>query len=289
MFGPSAVLIAAPRSVPPPPLESAPLLEGLEFVHEGLFVSYRGSLDAQQLDFAVSLHTPVLPARAVHAMTLVVDAINLGAAGGAHFPPWAGHAEALDGFRPRRTKTTELAFSINVAGVAPAFLRNVIELLREAGDIEQLSVNGSLPLDDTELSVQEHVLAGWLADTDAYPEAWLRPGFDVGRGAAPKRGRSLVSVELLGAPQARTKAAFEKLVTTWLGIIATYVGRDGRPVDPAKARPQVTIEASGKHLHVFLDGFPFAPAPAEAILVNMLAGFHARTAKVAKVGLALGG
>jgi hypothetical protein len=67
---------------------------------------------------------------------------------------------------------------LRIAGVAPKFMRTVVEELRVAGmdqPVTSMQVVGSLPLDPTAMSVREGQVKAWLDDPTAYLEPWPNP------------------------------------------------------------------------------------------------------------------
>lgn len=271
MFGPSVVFLAAPAASDPMPSEG-PLLDGLEFVDDALFVSYRGSLESQELEIRLELESPIPSGSATPFVESIIDAIARGGAGGAHFAPSAGEVEKLDGtWRGAKSKGPSLAFTLGVRGVSPRFLRNVVEILSGVGEVRQLAISGSLALDDTELTVREDRIRTWLSDPTAYLEEWSRPGFVVREAPSRAARVEIVCAESLGI---RVRPKLKRVLEGWMPSIAHYVSKAGNAVEPAQVDWKPKIEFDGKHAVAVFKKFPFAKAPARAVLVNLLSRFH---------------
>ena len=283
LFGPSAVWIASPPTSDPH-LGGKPLLSGLEFAEDQLFVSYRGSLDAQDLILSVETAEPFATDVARACLSTLMAAIEYGAAGGAHFSPSVGRAQALDPFPPPGEKLDELSFHLRVQGVAPRFLRFAIEHLRTLGTINLMAINGSLPLDGTELSVQEIQVGAWFSSATAYLEEWPNPGFRVVERSAME---SVAIVTFQTPPSAKARARLEALVLDWIALLMPSLSKTMGSVDPRDIDLSAPFRWDTQSLAVRMGAFPFAPGPSRAVLVNMMSRYHESIEPIEQLELGL--
>jgi hypothetical protein len=263
-----------------------PHLEGVE-----LDIAYRGSAEPQVVDIGVKLGGPAEIPLAPWAIGSLVACIDRGLAGGAELAPETGRAKLESG--PTGTgdpSPDELgpsyAFRLSVAGVSPRFLRTIVEHLAASGaphPVRAISIVGTLPPDGGPLSVREGDLARWLADTDAYPGAWGTPGFHVSTKAIP-RGAT-VKVTLASARTDDVAAELEETFSSWQDAVLTY--------PDAKLRGRGVMDPHGSFARTQTDFyakvglFDHARGPTRRALVNALAGFHARVARIASVEIAM--
>ncbi|WP_437305818.1 hypothetical protein [Sorangium sp. So ce388] len=263
-----------------------PLLNHLDFTRDALALSYRASASPQEMSIIVetggAAGYPVSP-------TLIRDvmaSINAGAAGGAEFHPTAGSCEILDDCRtplgPR------YAWTLRVAGVAPLFMRILVEKLRAVGwdePVTSMRIAGSLPPDESALSVREPRVRAWLDDPGAYPAAWPETPFALLR--RPAAGASLRAVPASPITPA-VSGALESLCVGWLNAVSEYVDTDGDyvPVEfdakylPAFGRTRTEFRAAYQR-------FRHTRVPARAALVNMLVRFHHAVAPLIEVEIGL--
>jgi hypothetical protein len=266
-----------------------PLLPHLEFASRALTVSYRGSLDPQDVTIDVAVLAPPAAPFAHMAMRAVVDAVNAGVAGGDVFSPGAGRAERLAGpWYDADALGANYRWVIEVAGVAPLFVRNMVEELRRAGmnrDVVAMSIVGALPVDATPMSVREAHVRAWLDDAGAYLPAW--PSLGVPVTSTPRETGAALRLEMAQPISPPVRQALEDLSVNWLNFIRNYVGERGGMVyaDPHKTLP--SFGQSKTEFRALYEEFLYAKGPARALLVNMLARFHERVARIAAAEIAL--
>ncbi len=261
-----------------------PLLDSLGFAATHLAVAYRGSLDPQVLSIRVRTSGPAKVPFGPAAIRTFVELVNEGGAGGSEFAPWAGRAKLLSS--PDDEAGVDRAWSVEVAGVSPRFLRTLIESLRRAGDehdVTALTIDGSLKLDDGPLSVREPQVQRWLASPTEYPGAWGEIPFRV-RDREVTRG-ARVRARLAEGASVEILEAFESTMMSWSLAILDYADRrhDGRGTmdrDPRIGRTRSEVAANFAEL-------TYDPVAAYASLINLLCGFHARVAKIEEVEIGL--
>lgn len=285
MFGPSVVLLAAAPIRDTIIEVKEPLLEGLEFVADDLYVSYRASTRAQDLDVQVLVPRASKTRGLGAQLAQFVDGINRGAAGGKHFAPSLGAAEILERRRTTSSEGTRHQFTIHVASMSPLALRSLVELLSRVAPVTQMAINGSLPLDDSELSVREEDLRPWFSDRAAYPGEWPAPGFVL---RETTEAALAFRVELERPLSTAHRAALRELVRSFLQQIAHYASEPGCDAPPAGSSAP-TLVLKPREVLGELCAFPWVRAPARALFVNMLARFHETRAPIVAVELALGG
>lgn len=269
-----------------------PLLDLLEFAPRGLSVAYRASSAPQEV--AVALRTTRAGLEETACDILVeglVEAVRRGAAGSDLFDPAAASARLVRG--DLGGDTPALSFVLELAGVAPVFLRCVVEALRDAGGpgnpVEAMQIFGALALDDSPLSIREGQVLAWLDDPSpaAYPRRWPHVPFAVREGEAVG---AAITVRLADKVTRALDEELQATIFTWLELTNRYVNHYGEPVASSPdhmARLMPRFARSGRELRVRIEEFTRATVPSRDVLVNMLASFHAAHARVTDVEIAL--
>lgn len=252
----------------------------------GLSVSYRAAAEPQTLTIDVTAGG-VPPWPMAHlCMRTLVDTINEGGAGGADFAPEAGSAERLSGpWDGADGLASAFQWQLRIAAVAPLFMRNVVEELRRVTpdfDVVTMRIAGSLPLDDSPLSVREEQVRAWSRDGSTYLPAWPTPGFPVDR-VLTYQGAAL-RVILDGPMTDDLRLALEHLALTWLNALRNHANETGSAevvFNPSTMLPYLGTSRTElrAHFRVFL----YEREAAFAALVNLLARFHVRVAPLRKV------
>ncbi len=150
-------------------------------------------------------------------------------------------------------------------------MRNIVEVLREVGEVRQLAISGSLALDDTELTVREDRMRTWLSDPTAYLEEWARPGFTIRE--TPSRA-ARIEIECTESLGIRMRPKLKRAIEGWMPTIAHHVSKAGNAVESSQIDWKPKIEFDGPTAVAVYRKFPFAKAPARAALVNILSRFH---------------
>ncbi len=255
-----------------------PLLDGLEFAASNLFVGYRAAVEPQMLEIVVrsdsELPNPVTDA----ALAMLQRGVAEGAGAGAPFDPKAGVFEPLS-----QTSTgRELRWTVRVASVCPELLRIAIEKLRFAGGpgsaTTGMSFMGQLPPDRTPASVDTYEMLRWL-DGPRYPGITSNPGFPI-TTAESAAACWMVSV---GGLNAALAAALEEIAFDWRSLVAEYVSDENTPVRIDAEHPHLQLPHSGWSKVEFrarYESFRHAAQPSYAMLINLLARFHATVAPI---------
>lgn len=267
-----------------------PLISRLDFVQQGgLRVAYRASPAPQELTIDVT--TTGVPHKGVANwyFQAIIDDINAGAAGGSIFAPSQGFAELVSGpvydadaLRPDHHAV------IRVAGVAPLFLRTVVEELRWAGaemPTTHLSIQGSEPLDQSPLSVREHHVRAWLDDPSAYLEPWPSPGIKVQMNDLRSGAALRVVTESPITPPIRDE--LEQLSVRWLNAVRNYVSDDGAEPDVNIAKMLPAYGQGKSEFRARYGQFLYTREPSRATIANMLARFHERVAPLVEAEVSL--
>ncbi|WP_437841379.1 hypothetical protein [Sorangium sp. So ce1153] len=266
-----------------------PVLHDMEFAAGGLLVAYRASAQPQELTIeVVTAGTAEFP-MSVASLRAVIEAVNRGAAGGAVFDPLLGAAERLDGpWDGEGVLGPAYRWTLRVAGVAPLFLRNVVEELRRAGadrPVTRMSLVGTLPLDGSEMSVREGLVRSWLDDRATYLEAWPHREFPV--DVEPTDHVANLRIELATSITPEIRSELEATSVWWLNAIRNYVSEEGFEVvmNPSKTLP--AFGSSRTEFRAHYAEFLYKRAPARAALQNLLYRFHRSVAPIARVALQL--
>ncbi|WP_437683368.1 hypothetical protein [Sorangium sp. So ce131] len=266
-----------------------PVLYDMEFAAGGLLVAYRASPEPQELLIEVATEGTAEFPMSVASLRALIEAINRGAAGGAVFDPLLGAAERVAGpWDDGGVLGPSYRWTLRVAGVAPLFLRNMVEELRRAGadrPVTRMSLLGSLPLDGSAMSVREGLVRSWLDDRSTYLEAWPHREFPV--NVEPADHVANLRVELAAAITPAIRSELEATSVWWLNCIRNYVSEDGLEVvmNPSKTLPM--FGSSRTEFRAHYAEFLYKRAPARAILENLLYRFHRTVAPIARVALHL--
>jgi len=264
-----------------------PLVNRLDFVQHGLSVAYRASPDPQELYVDVIAEGPPRAGPMAHwCIEAVIDTINAGGAGGAIFSPGYGFAALRSGpTTPAEASGERYVWMLTVRGVAPLFMRNIVEEMRRAGmdrPIRAMAIAGSLPLNDSAASVTEAQVRAWIADPTAYLEAWPQPGFPVSLAEADPG--ALVRVELAGPISPPLRLELERISVLWINAVRNYpsrLGGDVSMIDVGKVLP--VFAQTRKEFRARYQEHQFLREPSQALMVNLLQRFHEQVAPIASV------
>jgi hypothetical protein len=247
------------------------------FAETGLTVAYRASTEPQILE--IRAKCPRKPPKTLAGMLFKVltNCTSKGAGGGEEFAPGQVRFKHVSGplnDNERAAAGPEWVWKVEVASLAPRYIRNIVEHLSLCGGggclLKSMSIIGELGLDDTPMSVRERDVVGWLADPLAWPRAWAKPPFDV-KDVVSNGG---VSIRLkMGAPitQELNDRVTNELLDAWSSEIAVYVARDGSG-GRMIVRPSLSASKTTYAMHY--NHFTFEPKPTRDMLVNMLVWFH---------------
>lgn len=258
-----------------------PILNALDFANKNLTVHYRGSLEPQELEIAVETGGPTQFDTAAIVMEIVSAVVNFGGAGSSVFPPTAGKWEVKKAPLPKAKKGPNYKWLVEVAGVAPIYMRTIVEKLRAAGHaapVKAMRIVGSLPSDRGRNTITEDDVRNWLEDPRAYPEQWVDPGFPL---LVRDATNNSVSVTLdVGKPIGpKMNDRLKELFIRWKSATDEYVGVDGQSVHalhqlfPKFANTKTQFRAA-------IDSFIHVMVPSRNVLINMLSRFHTETAPI---------
>lgn len=271
------------------PFQSTPLKLGLDFVQDHLSVEYRASEKPQTLVIEANIGFPIASGGPT-SMLWFERAMCAGAAGGAEFSPVVGSAEHVSG----PLKSTDdgrfgpnYRWEMRVTAVSPFFLRNIVTRLGTIGANAKTTsarIKGSLPLDDSPLSVREATVIRWLDDPQAFMKAWADPGFPVKMTEGTTRA-ARTRVRFKGAVDKKLVDKLELALGIWQVTIDNYPSLDLSRRGHAQAIAH-TARTKSEVVCTHAE-FDYAREPAQAVLVNMLAYFHAKVAPIAEAEITL--
>lgn len=265
-----------------------PLLRHLDFAARDLHVAYCASLEPQELHIDVKTAGPAAKAEAEARIGTIIANINAGAAGGDVFHPAAGSAALLAGTSGHPSNLgPDYQFRLQVAGVAPLYLRTIVEELRWVGfnqPVSFMSIVGTRPLDSTPLSVQSAAVRAWLDDPSAYLPRWPKPEFDVSDHEA--YGAS-IHVQLLDPLTLSTELALRDAVMQWVVMTQQYVDGEGREVVRILHHTLPRDGASRTGYRAMCEEFLHTSGPSRAALINILTRYHRTVAPIAMVQIGL--
>jgi hypothetical protein len=264
------------------------VLPGLEFIASHLAVRYRGSASPQQLQIHLTTDRPPEVPHGPLLLPFLIEAVNLGGAGGAHFAPSAGAARVLEGpvGDARPADPTAFSWLLEVTAMSPLFLRTLVERLAAPGPgavVTSMTIAGELAPDGSQLSTSEGMMRAWLADDAAYPGAWPAPGFPI-RERPISRGAG-IRLRLGCDADHGLLLRFTRLIEAWNQAILSVTNSSGEYQGIADAAPRMS--RSFGEVCAGYDAFDFLRAPAQATLVNMLTRFHEQAAPILEAQIAL--
>lgn len=259
----------------------------------GLSVSYRGSDQSQLVDVRVEIESKAHVASARLGLRYLLDAINLGAAGGAAFAPTTGAARLVKGsfsISEPDARGPKFAWTLELAGVSPKFIRVLVESLSGAGGgripVQRLTIAGTLaPAVDDPLTMREDALIRAFDDPDAYPEAWPDPGFPISHKSIARGATATLQLGSEPTPEILEKLTY---VLTLSGTTATTfpnAAKNGISI----ITPMPTVKANKLEVTARWGTFDVNPTPMVAGLTNMLARFHRDVTPIVQVAYAYPG
>jgi len=171
------------------------LIPDVDYIDKTLSVAYRASEEPQELLFEVQFSKPREPR--VTLADINFDLVRRGIAGDQHFDPAKGALEILEGDPNTLEPSTLHSYRLRVAHVSPLFIRQLATFPWGLGippnppNIpERITIRGSLPLDDSPLSVREGDIVRWLRDPQCFSDAWEKVDFKVTQ-ARVRRGLTI--------------------------------------------------------------------------------------------------
>jgi hypothetical protein len=247
---------------------------------------YRASPEPQAVDMEITTST----SRPLEMMGVFfkiwIKAMNQGGGGSDMFSPLDGKAKLLS--EPAADFAgTSFAWRFSLQSIAPIALRDVMARLslqpRGGGFIEHFRLVGSLPLDDSPLSVSERDFLRWFDDTSAYPKLW--------GGAAPFEivGQEIenaarIRVTLTGGTTPELQSAWNDQLGVWTMLISLYPDRFlkawGQSATPNRARNKSQLTAT-------YPLFTFDIDPPRNTLITMMIWFHHNVSAIKKLEIAL--
>jgi hypothetical protein len=255
-----------------------PLLNALEFARDHLAVSYRASPDQQTLTVHFRLEGPEVKPTNTSILALCHE-IEFGMGGSDVFAPMAGRAPAppptflKDGF----VGPNEYRFTLEVASVAPIFLRIFVERMRAVGrdfPLASLSITGALPCDTGPMSVNERNVIGWLDDPLAYPRRWPKVSFPFDIEEGPSKGVS-IQISFAGPVKKEARHEIETRLLFWRNLVVGYVSPNGEFVRQQLGPTLPRYAWKKGALGCGIERFDHTRGPSVDVLLNMLERVHA--------------
>lgn len=266
-----------------------PFLDMLEFTARDLAVAYRASAEPQILEIDVDCAQRAQMGLGPILMRGILEGVEHGAAGGAEFSPSIGEVKKLEGpeFKTPEAHGPHFHWKLEVRGAAPLFVRTIVEHLRGLGGMNNkilsMRIRGSLPLDDSPLSVREADVRRWIEDGSTYLGRFPKVPFAFKDKRAPK-GAS-VRVSLDGEVTKEIYEAFEMYVAVYGASLTDYAAQNGKGmgmIDVFAKLGKAKTELSARWAQ-----FTHVRGPSTDLAANMLTRFHDKVAPIREVELAL--
>ncbi len=268
-----------------------PLFKNMDFVQHGLHVRYRSDARPQKVFLDISTTGLADQPLAEGFVLSLGDTVAHGGGGSDLFPPTAGYLRKLGPPPKQRMRGPDYHFELEVAGVAPVFVRHAIQALRSVGFdqlVTSLSWVGELPLDDGPMSVTEVEMKRWLDDPDVFIRMWPKPPFPIVRRGTTKG--ATVRLELGKKPNKDEAFELEERLQNYLVECEQLVDADGRQVDPESYPPPEEIWkfARGKtEVVARASHFPWRRDAGYELLVNYLCNLHETVVPILEAEIAL--
>lgn len=266
-----------------------PLLNGLDFTQHNLRVAYRASAEPQVMTIDIGTAGKALRPMAGGYIWVVRRWLRSGVAGSDIFPPWLPWIEK--GVEPETYQEEtgpSYHFEIPHAAFAPLMIRLLVELFRKIGvnqPVEGMVIRGSLPLDDSPLSITERDVKRWLDDPTAYPRVWPDLGFEVIDRSAVKG--AFVRVRLVDdLPPGEWDTAYDR-VGRWFEVLKEYVSEADHGPVPIPTFELTEASFARREVVYRLEKFPYVKKPSRDLLLNTLCRFHHEVARIESVEVAL--
>jgi hypothetical protein len=255
-----------------------PLLNELDFSRDALAVSYRASPDPQKVTIHFRTQRPLVIEDSIAVLVLTKMA-RLGMAGSDLFDPRAGHSPRPSPkvVKESRVAPGEYRLTLEMAAVAPIFMRIMVEHLRAVGKtvpLASLSILGELPTDATPMSATERDVKRWLDDAKAYPKRWPTISFPVEIEEPELRGLS-VRMSFGGKTDKSVQNELESRLLAWRNMVVNYVSPTGGFVRQQLGPTVPTYAWKKGELSCGIELFEHTRGPSVDILLNMLERVHA--------------
>lgn len=265
-----------------------PVLNYMDFAKHNLRLSYRGSMETQTLTVDVATAELARISIFFAHMSMLQGAINFGAGGSDIFPPWQGFmgwAEAT----PEEERGPTYHAEVPIVGVAPVMMRVIVETLRGSGfhqPVDAMAIHGSLPLDESPLSITEVDIKRWIEDQTTYPKLWPEIPFPI----REKRGNGSFHIHIrLGGPIPTEGLDHAKcFLLGWANMIDDLPLEDGSGALQLGPNGSVApffprVKLGEREIWAKMQKMPFVREPSLNILKNMLCCFHHKVVGIERV------
>jgi len=265
-----------------------PLLNALDFAADRLLVGYRASLEPQNLTVHFTLKAPT--GGATSTFPSLCSYMNTGMAGSDVFAPTAGGVEPPSPHLMRDGRIAPDEYKVvlkGVRGVAPIFIRQIVEIMRGVGRVVELSsldIRGELPTDASDMSVTERGVRQWLEHPLAYPRRWPKPSFVVEEKDFEGRGVS-ARIAFAEAPDDVQRQELQTRILGWRNLANYYVSPEGKFVSHSLGPTLPKIVFKKTEAVASIEQFHNTRGPAMDILVNVLERAHHEVVPITRVVL----
>jgi hypothetical protein len=260
----------------------------VKFAEKNLEVAYRASAEPQSLRIRVELDGKRPDDRAGDHLDSLLFNVSHGIAGGPAFHPAKCAIKLVSGPRKKTDKGIagpKFDWKLEVAGLAPKYVRSIVQRLAAIGgmvSVVKMEIEGSLAADKTESTVTTAIVKKWLADPTAFVDAWPEPGFEIKESKAKKA--AAVRVVLAATISADQKTELDALREAFDREHMLYrTAKD----ELANIYGDVKTAYQGAEMKFGYDKFQAAGGPPRNALINLVARFHEKVAKVSMLELSL--
>lgn len=248
-----------------------------------LSVMFQPSPEPQVIEVILEIPPGAPTMHAFARMGAVLDVINSGALSGAANHPASSRATVLGPPTHQVTARSQtLSWRVEVASVAPKFLRTVVDELRWSNREEGilgLSITGR-PREDVDAPIlRTYDVRNWLESATEYVDAWPTPPFSLLEEESSSDSYSL-RIELADEISTEIFDELEVAIMRWLLAIREVAANDGTTVPPRPLERMPRFGVSRRVFRVFAPHFHHQRDACRDLLVNVLTAFSVRTAPV---------
>jgi len=266
-------------------------LDRLDFVNDGLIVSYCASAEPQDVHISIDYSTPNSKIRPKERMLGLRNCVQYGFAGSDLYAPQDATFEVvtMPPYPSPESERCELEFKMG--GVAPIAIRNFVETLRLTSDppdstTRAMTIRGSRPVDTSSNSITEDVVRKWLDDPSAAPKAWGKVPFELDiKEDEVGRNDALWRVILEGEVTPEIRKDLENRAIYW--IMQWKFDVAGEPSYPGFETRIPKCFSAKQEFTARFRKFRLDPEVMRGLAVNTLVSFHHKVAPVARVELSV--
>jgi hypothetical protein len=265
-------------------------IDRLEFVDDGLIVSYCASVELQDIRIAIDFSASNSKLRLKERMLNVRNTIEYGFAGSDVYAPQDAKFEVVK-MPPYPSPPSEhCELELRLGSIAPIAIRTFVETLRLTSNppeciTQAMTIRGSRPLDTSSNSVTEKVVREWLDDPGAAPRPWGKVPFELHVKQDVGREDAVWRVVLEGEVTAEIRNDLQNRAICW--IMLWKLDAAGQPHYPGFETRIPKCSSAEREFTARFKKLRLDPEVMRGLAVNTLVSFHHKVAPIARVELSV--